>query len=209
MLRTRLQEFKDTIAGNDVYIIGGGPSLKTFDFSLLDNKITIALNTAYKSLKHPTAIYWADQDWVARHLEHVSKINCFKFTSKINCDAYITQNISSFANSIVLRKEKDYGFSIDLNNVSGNNSGAQALNLVANMKPYRIILLGYDMRFKDGHSHFHEGYEINNCTVYKELFIPSINIMAPIIQKMGIEVINCSAISELTCFKKDNIEKYL
>lgn len=209
MIRTSLQQFKNIIEGNNVYIVAGGPSLKGFNFSMLDDKITIALNTSFKFLKNPTAIFWMDQDWIAKNIDAVSSTNCYKFTSKINADGYIKKNINSFANSIVLKKEKDFGFSTDINNVCGNNSGAQALNLISNMKPYKIILLGYDMSFNNGNSHFHEGYELYNCNVYKDLFIPSINIMAPIIKNMGIEVINCSDISKLTCFKKDKIENYL
>jgi len=208
-MRTELLQFKEKLEGQDVFIIGGGASTKTFDFSLLDGKVTIVINSMIEKVSSCSAIFWTDNDWAAQYLDKVDRFDCLKFSVRQHCDQYIKRGIKGIGNSTVLKKAGDYGFSMDINEVFGNNSGAQALNLVTNTKPHRIILLGYDMRLIDGHSHSHDKYSMSQPNIYEELFIPSINIMAPIIEKLGIPVINCSLKSSLKCFKKDNIENYL
>lgn len=208
-MRNELKEFKNILEGQDVFIIGGGASIRNFDFSLLENKFTIVLNSSIEKIKTCTAIFWTDYDWGAQNIDKLDTFNSFKFSVRQQCDNYIKNNIKGIANSIVLKKLNDYGFSSDINHVCGNNSGAQSLNLIANIKPHRIFLLGFDMRFIDGYSHCHDKYIMSKPSIYQDLFIPSFNIMAPFIEKMGIEVINCSMKSKLTCFKKDSIEKYL
>lgn len=208
-MRTELLQFKDKLEGQDVFLIGGGASTRNFDFSLLENKNTIVINSMIEKIKSCAAIFWTDNDWAAQNLEKIDKIKCLKFSVRAQCDQYIKKGIRGIGESTVLKKMGDYGFSTDINGVFGNNSGAQVLNLVSNAKPHRIILLGYDMRMIDGQSHSHDQYIMSKPSIYDELFIPSINIMAPIIEKLGIEVINCSLKSKLNCFRKDSIENYL
>lgn len=208
-LRPELQDFKDRFGGQEVFIIGGGPSLKNFDFNLLNSKITVSLNSSFERMSKWTAMFWADNDWASQNLDRITAIDSLKFTAKKFCDEHIRRNIKAMGGATVLRKGGDYGYSGDIDTVCGNNSGAMALNLVANTKPYRIILLGYDMQFIDGQSHHHKGYVVSSPSVYRDLFIPSINSMAPFIKKLGIEVVNCSPTSALECFNKESIDKYL
>ena len=37
----------ETWKGQDVFVIGGGPSLRSFDWSLLSNELTVGCNTAF------------------------------------------------------------------------------------------------------------------------------------------------------------------
>lgn len=209
-LRTEIQNFKNIIAGQNVFIIAGGPSLDNFDFSKLKGNICIALNSAYKNIEqYLSAIFWTDNDWASAHYDKLMNFKGYKFQSHSSGGQYIKLNVKGFADSTVLHKIKDFGFTTDVNCVCGNNSGAQILNFVANLKPHKIILLGYDMGFSNGKTHWHGGYIVSDASVYNNLFIPSINSMAPFIEKLGIDVINCNLDSKLNCFRKDNLEKYL
>lgn len=208
-MREELKKFKEKFEGQDVFIIGGGASIKDFDFSKLENKLTVVLNSSIERVKYCSAIFWTDYDWGSQNLEKLAKFDAFKFSVRQQCDHYITNNIKGIANSIVLKKISDYGFSTNINHVAGNNSGAQALNLIINIKPHRVFLLGYDMKITNGQSHCHNQYIMSNPSIYKDLFIPSINSMADHIHRLGIEVINCNIKSDLDCFKKESLEKYL
>lgn len=208
-LRTEIQSFKKKAEGQTVFIIAGGPSLKDFDFSILKDKTCIALNSAYKGIPNLDAILWTDNDWAAKHYDNLMLYEGCKFQTRTCGDRFVNSETKGFANSCVLNKMNDYGFTMDINSVCGNNSGAQALNFVTNLKPYRIILLGYDMGYSKGRTHWHEGYEVTDASVYRNLFIPSINLMAPFIEKMGVDVVNCNENSNLECFRKDSLEKYL
>ena len=46
--------------GQTVYLIGGGPSLKNFNWSSLKDKKTIAINKAIKTWPNADAAYWTD-----------------------------------------------------------------------------------------------------------------------------------------------------
>ena len=50
----------------ECFIVGGGPSLSSFDWSLLNNKITIAINNAYQVLPQASICYFTDNDWFFR-----------------------------------------------------------------------------------------------------------------------------------------------
>ncbi len=47
----RIRELRDVFAGQDIYILGSGPSLNVFPLDFLDDKICLSLNDAYKA--HP------------------------------------------------------------------------------------------------------------------------------------------------------------
>jgi hypothetical protein len=216
LLRPEIQSIKSKCEGENVFIIAGGPSLHGFDFSQLKGRPCIALNSAFKGIEeYLTAIYWTDNDWAAVNHDALMKFDGLKFNARTRGDIFFKDNIKGHAGATVLNRLGDFGFSFDINCVYGNNSGAHAINFLTNMKPYRILLLGYDMSFSQGRTHWHEGYTIANPTdrsyarVYPELFIPSINVMEPFIRQLGIDVVNCNPESKLECFRKDKLENYL
>lgn len=213
-LRAEIQELKNKVEGQDVFIIGGGPSLIDFDFNKLRGKTVIALNNSFKRLNDiACAVYWTDNDWASSNYNHLMEFNGLHFSARFHAEKAINENVKGFANACLLNKVNDYGFTMDINSVCGNNSGAQALNFIVNLKPYRVFLLGYDMNpSAQGKTHWHEGYDQPAslyAAAYRDLFIPSINSMAPFIHQLGVDVINCNEDSKLTCFRKDRLEKYL
>lgn len=213
-LRTEIEELKKRVEGQNVFIIGGGPSLINFDFDKLKGRTVIALNSSFKGIQHlTTAIFWTDNDWAAKNYDDIMRFKGLRFNSRINAMKLINEGTQGFASSCVLNKHADFGFTTAINAVCGNNSGAQILNFVTNLKAYRVFLLGYDMNpSAQGKTHWHEGYEqaaALYASAYKNLFIPSINSMAPFIKQLGVDVVNCNPDSKLTCFRKDKLEKYL
>lgn len=213
-LRTEIEELKKKVEGQDIFIIGGGPSLIDFDFDKLKGKTIIALNSSFKKITDiATAVFWTDNDWAANNYDDLMSFKGLRFCSRINAIKYINEGSRGFANSCVLNKLQDFGFTTVIDSVCGNNSGAQILNFTTNLKAYRIFLLGYDMNpSAKGKTHWHEGYEQPAslyAEAYKNLFIPSINSMAPFIKQLGVDVINCNLDSKLVCFRKDQLEKYL
>ena len=50
-----------------VYIVGGGPSLKDFDWSLLNDKRVIAINRAYEKLPRAQVVFWMDDLFFKEH----------------------------------------------------------------------------------------------------------------------------------------------
>lgn len=211
-MRPIIQELILKFSGTDVFIVGGGNSLNKFNFSSLQGKNVIALNSAYKYVDESAVLYWADAGWGGSEVDrglsaHPSK---FKFSSRINADTAIKSGKTGVAGANWLKKTGDYGYDPDVNNVRGNNSGANAINFAINLQAYRIILLGFDMGYVSGKTHFHNDHQTSvAASTYTELFIPSIESMAKQVSHLPVRIINCFKDSKLRCFEFGDIKDYI
>lgn len=212
-MRESIEQLYKTVTGQEVFIVGGGYSIRDIDLSLLNNKITIAINDVYQKLPHALAVYWCDSSWGAKHADKLKyHDSTLRFTSRRG--ANVKADVKGLANSTLLNVTGDFGYDPNPDNVMGNNSGVQCLNLIINMKPRKIYLLGFDMRdnpLKRGETHFHDNHELVVPTrIYKELFVPSMNALAEQIKnKTSIEILNCSKTSALNCFKKISFKEVI
>lgn len=215
-MRPSLQAFMKKIKSKTVFIVGGGPSAKNVDFALLQNEIVICINDSYEDFPNATGIYWVDESWVSENYDSLILHNCkMKFTSKPS------QHISYAVNgdpvgickAAILKRTGDFGFDENIDCIMGNNSGVQVLNLVVNMKPKKVILIGFDMK-KDGNStHYHNKARLpaNYDTIYTDLFIPSMNALAKGMKKSGcrVKIINANTDSGIRCFEFGEYTDYL
>lgn len=194
---------------NDVFIVGGGPSVKEIDLDKLKGKKIIAVNNAYKLFSELTAIYWADGSWADQHHKGLDQHSCqLRFHSR-NKPKLDDKHKGPYG-CTVLKKTGDYGYDPEPHHVRGNNSGVQALNLIINMKPKRIFLLGFDMRRIDNKTHWHDDHILQvPSDVYTDMFIPSINSLAEELKNYNTpDIINCSLYSAVRCFKIDDFNNY-
>lgn len=105
------------------------------------------------------------------------------------------------------------GLSLDPNVIhQGANSGFQALNVLVLMGVKRVILLGMDMRNVGSRSHWHGDHPTGlnnpregNFARWRENFATAI----PALQAAGVEVVNCTPGSALTCFPMAHLEAAL
>lgn len=99
---------------------------------------------------------------------------------------------------------------IDLNFpylVTGNNSGYQAINLAMYCNPKEIILLGYDMKARDGrHNIIGDHPKAIKRPADFNLFRDNISSLAPLLDNMCVKVYNCTVDSALTCFEKKALQ---
>jgi hypothetical protein len=211
-MRPIIQELYQKMSGTDVFIIGGGNSLDKFDFDKLKGKNVIALNSAYKYVDESAVVYWTDASWGANNEDkglaaHPSK---FKFTCRPRADQAIKLDKRGAANAYLLNKTGDQGYDPNINNVRGNNSGGNAINFAINLNAQRILLLGFDMGFTAGKSHFHNHHDapVSNMT-YPEVFIPSIESLAKEIKHLPVKIINCFRESKLKCFEFGDVKDFL
>lgn len=93
---------------------------------------------------------------------------------------------------------------------SGKNSGHQAINLAYHFGAKRMILLGFDHQFTGGRTHCHGDHPPgwNNCT-YIETWPQRMNELAEDLAAEGVDVINCTLETILTCFPRAKIEDVL
>lgn len=92
----------------------------------------------------------------------------------------------------------------------GNNSGYQAINLAYLWGAERIILLGFDMQHTSGKVHFfgdHPKHLANGPCFHS--IIPMFDRLAKDLEEEGVEVINATRTTALTCFKTQDLETVL
>mgnify|MGYP003575330042 CR=1 FL=1 len=93
---------------------------------------------------------------------------------------------------------------------AGSNSGYQAIQLAAMFGATRIVLLGFDFQRTGGATHWHGDHPAGfaNGGDYKA-WSWQMEILAHDLIRRGVEVINCSRVSALECFKKEPLENIL
>lgn len=190
------------------WIIGGGPSLKGFDFSRLKGRGRVfAVNTAYVVAPWADVLFWGDRRWYDWHYqklhEHTGR---YKVTTAISC--YPERRDLDIKR---LRKSKGRAWSVDPTALTGIDSGHAALNLAALFGCNPIYLLGFDMTTgAKGETNWHDLHKLpTNTKRYRTLFIPGLNDAAPLIAKQGIRVVNCNPQSALKCFEFKNLDELL
>jgi|TARA_R110001606_G_C15293407_1_gene641803 hypothetical protein len=190
--------------GETIYIIGGGPSLKNFNFQQLQGCKTIAINKAI--IYHNTAdiLYWTDGRFYTWFKNEVDSYRGLKFALKPG--SQYTHDIQ------VLKKGKPYGLEEDPQSLAhGFNSGYAAINLAYHLGAARIILLGFDMANDGKITHFHDGYPTKGAGdhIYKEKFLPGFDQLNSEIRAKGVHVFNATSYSRLNSFPKITIEQAL
>jgi len=198
--------------GETCFLIGGGPSLKNFDFNLIKDYPTIGVNKSFT--KFPTTINYAmdmrfydmvttgdlQQEW----LDYTGAKLFLKRSvkSKFDSSVYVVANLDKKALSL------DIGKGI----WGGNNSGFGALMIACALGCKRVGLLGYDLKVQKKETHWHEGYGFGRGRSFQsklDKFKLCFEEFAPIMSKEGIMVINLNLDSALECFPKKDIKTFL
>lgn len=92
---------------------------------------------------------------------------------------------------------------------TGSNSGYQVVNFAALAGAKRVLLLGYDMKFPGGKSHWHGGHPVKHPEAAYSRYARNFKTMVPQLAKMGCEVINCTPDSAIDAFPRGEIESVL
>jgi hypothetical protein len=83
----------------------------------------------------------------------------------------------------------------------GANSGYQAINLAVHLGAARIVLLGYDMQG----THFFGQHPDGSKPTFS-VCLPLFQTLVKPLAAAGIEVINCSRKTAITCFRRESLE---
>lgn len=170
------------------YIAGGGPSLKGFDWSILDDKFVIAINRSYEVLPYAQILYFTDQDYWDAHKEKMRAHSGTLVRGVLKLgksDKDITEYYLSGAQGL----ETTPG-----SLKHGSNSPYAATNLAVQLGFKKIYLLGIDMKWgKKGDkstSHWHSGHKrIDGESVFKKM-IANWQTMKQPLKELGVEIIN-------------------
>jgi len=184
---------------NAIYIVGGGPSLKGFDFSQLADKDTIAVNSAIKDVPEPTYFITSCTGFCTRvvsKLFYGVKTHRIMVIGERHPKYKKVKRLLPIFDEVIdpITSGGELGFDWDSFAVGGN-SGFCALQYAV-LLGYKIIyLLGIDVQIKNG-LHYHNRYSIIEKEViwWKACFEKGLSIIK---ENSDIKVYSCSAISDL------------
>lgn len=182
-----------------VYIIGGGPSLKHFDWSRLEGKKVIAINRAFEVLPNADVLYWTDSRFYKWYRKEINKFPGLKIT----CRSFHDKP----SDVVLLKANNAIKMDIRPGFIShGNNSGYGAINLAVKLGAKKIYLLGYDMKSNTNDSHWHSGYSSkHNHNIYIKM-MKHFDSVPEQLKKLNITCFNANIKSELTTFRKCTVD---
>jgi len=211
--------------GKPCIVVGGGPSLRDFDWELLCGWRVIGVNRVYERFD-PTIIFSMDTRflrWItesnygAEAKEKFMKSKAYKvwlctYNCKLPPEIYIVrvwENYSRGFRAFPDTMRKGIGH--------GNNSGYGALNLAVCLGANPIYLLGFDMSYvrEDPtdvmkiRTHWHEGHPQPHRPDTVAKFVEYFRLPAVRTRELGIDVINLNPRSRLNCFPKMRREEVL
>lgn len=181
------------------YIVAGGPSLKGFNWNLLNNVFTVGINRAYEVLPNAEVIYFTDEDYYNTHIDAMLKHKGRLIKGCVNLKSKYHDRVERFYIKAGKGLDMTPGHLFH-----GRNSTFAALNMVVQWGFKKVYLMGVDMKWgKPGDkktSHWHSGHRrVDGEATYKNFKTAFIDA-APILKNMGIEVININNDTGLTIF---------
>jgi len=205
--------------GRRCFILGGGPSLQGFNFSILDKELTIGINKTFEYYSS-TINYSMDSGLYDKIINN--ELDAFagmdvlsKWKSFKGIRVFITPiAMKEFGNEVYTIKKtlsKVVNQTLDEGVYGGCNSGTGAIALAATLGANPIYLLGYDMK-ANTRTHWHCGYanrDMNHFRGKLNQYCAEIEKFAPILEEKGIKVVNLNEDSNLRCFVFDNLKNVL
>lgn len=187
--------------GKTVAILASGPSLASESLDALRGLPVIVINDSWRKYPDAEILYACDPPWWKHH-GGVPAFTGERWSQHKGAASWPAE--AEAVGIRVIRSAPNAGVSTDPSLIhTGANSGFQALNLAILAGASRILLLGYDMQATDGRTHWfgdHPG-PLKRTSPYA-LFRKSFDDAAEQIARLGVEVINCSSQTSLTCFPR-------
>jgi hypothetical protein len=222
-----VSELYDLHAGEDIYVVGTGASLRTFPLSLLENKITIGLNMTWKTIStrysitiHPDLSIpeFLPAEQPHPEITWITKYNKTKSLVTPEQLQYAEANFYFFEmegrpNTQPPDKPTDAGRILDWVRQPTDNklylwtSIAQAgVNLAANMGAKNIILVGCDNCALLGNNHAHKQHtRWRNATPdmrYREYY-EGLAEMRPVLRQRGVNLVSLTPFLSLESPEQD------
>ena len=196
--------------GQAAFLIGGGPSLKGFDFERLRGLgRVIAINRALEYIPWADILFFMDNRFyqmVHKKPEMKEKWEAFQgIKIFLNMAGRLYEDVYS------VRKLGRVGLSNSLKTgiFHGNNSGVGAINLAFCLGAKPIYLLGYDCAFQGKQTHFHSGYGMVQHEGSVKSFIKDFDRLNRYIVRTSAKVINLNPKSGCRSFPFSTFEEVL
>jgi hypothetical protein len=147
---------------HDCFVIGSGPSLQGFDFDTLPEAFRVGANKS-GWLANCDVLVTLDRYFPSRLKDEI-----LKFDGEVVIARRPDEEMVIPDATYVMRERGD-GFSEDIGALRGYDSGFASLNYAYLLGYRNIGLLGFDFKWVDNKSHFHDGYRSQNKNTHHML----------------------------------------
>jgi len=202
-------------SGQRCFVVGGGPSLRGFDWDLLKGELVIGTNRVYEYFD-PSILFGIDKRFFLNIIQG-------KYGESAREKFYASKAMKFRVNTGGDDELKDMGFATvknagksgatkSLNDglKTGGNSGYCAINLAMCLGATEIYLLGFDMRGDaDGNqAHFHDGHPNKQTENVYAGFLKHFPGIEKEAQERGVNIFNVhDGSSAIECFR--SIDLYM
>jgi hypothetical protein len=198
--------------GQTICILASGPSLTAEDVARVQGRMpTIVVNTTYQRAPWADVLYASDFKWWRWH-KGAPDFAGLKYTLSVAA-------AEKWAGLTALDNTGDLGLERQPTGLrTGKNSGYQAINLAVHFGARRIVLLGFDLQMTGGRKYWHGDHPIEvldkkadmkKCQSRLQGFRVRFESIVEPLKAAGVEVINASRQTALTCFRRVSLEEVL
>lgn len=175
------------------FVVGGGASLKGFDFERLRGRgHVIAVNNAFQYIPWAEYCYYADSQWYDWNKDSILN---GEFEGEFVTRSMVKREAVGKIRRVGRTNRKALSRTADC--LAGFCGGANALNAAYLLGSDPIFLLGFDMILGNWHNHHKSPCRPNQ---HRFKFIPYIEAMAYELKELGCNVYNTNPASALRCF---------
>lgn len=190
-----------------VFIIGGGPSLKGFDWTPFFSKNVVTINDGFRLGTFSDFNLFGDVAWYNRNK---GKEDFLEYHgTMVGCTP------DGLPHDDNIKQMKHESFGVWLDGRLGNNSGtgAMAINFALYLGATRIVLVGFDHKLgPNGENNWYPNPHVKaRPSLYTTRFQNGFNILAERLEKHYpmVEVLNAGPDSALETFPRVSLERIL
>lgn len=193
-------------SGETVVVVGTGPSVKDVSLEVARGRTRVfVIKSEYKFAPWADALYGIDTGWWIANRGAPDFLGLKFSPSPTACRLFNLRQIKTKARAEILTKETGVvGAGLK---TGGGHSGFQAINLAVQFGAKRILLVGFDM--VGGRRLAHEQGVAKQMSSRVAAWRKDMDDAAPQFDRLGVDVINCSAVSALTAYPKATLEQVL
>lgn len=193
--------------GEDAYVVGGGPSLSTFDWELLRGRNVVGCNSAFILGAGVVGItVFADADW----WHNIGKDMLSQYAGIAVACCPILEDARDLPKWLLFMPRQDDGLSHEALGFNGN-TGSLAINLALRLGARRVFLLGFDMALgPEGQANWHDvRWEPAKAESYPN-FMHRFRAVSYYLPRVfpGCEVVNVSNVSKMDLFPRQTLEEH-
>jgi len=191
--------------GLDAFVIGGGPSLRHFDWACLAGRKTVGCNDAFALGPDVcTVCIFGDLRWFNTHRKSLEK-----FPNPVFSNQPSLHNGKGVPWLRTMKREPKGLYKNALG--WGGNTGCAAINLAFVLGASRVFLLGFDLKVSEGKTNWHDRNISKPTDSSYKNFEKGFTEIAKNLPKVfpGGQIFNCTPGSRLTVFPRMDLKAAL